>query len=43
MSIKEMLRLKPIDVWDTDVEKAPITARAKEVGMALLLYLYALG
>lgn len=36
-------RGKPIEVWVTDEEKAAITARAKEAGMARSAYLRALG
>ena len=36
-------RGKPIEVWVTDEEKATITARAKEAGMARSAYLRALG
>ena len=36
-------RGKPIEVWVTDEEKATITARSKEAGMARSAYLRALG
>ncbi|QKG66678.1 CopG family transcriptional regulator [Pseudomonas sp. B14-6] len=36
-------RGKPVEVWVTDEEKATITARAKEAGMARSAYLRALG
>lgn len=36
-------REKPIEVWVTDEEKAAITARSKEAGMARSAYLRALG
>ena len=40
---KARRRGKPIEVWVTDGEKATITARAKETGMARSAYLRALG
>lgn len=36
-------RGKPIEVWVTDEEKATITARSREAGMARSAYLRALG
>ncbi|WP_455913923.1 plasmid mobilization protein [Pseudomonas syringae] len=36
-------RGKPIEVWVTDEEKATITTRAKEAGLARSAYLRALG